>query len=94
MCPVSGWRQRGDPLDAQSHRARGSVQQTDSGKCTTTGRLLFEENLGFEDLDNEADIILFKMLWKTVYTSSLSGSRTVKMAPSTSMKPTLVLDFR
>ena len=27
MCTVSGLRQRGDPLDAQSHRARGSVQQ-------------------------------------------------------------------
>ena len=26
--------------------------QTDSGKCTTTGRLLFEENLGFENPDN------------------------------------------
>ena len=30
---------------------------------------------------------------KTVYISSLSGSRTVKMAPSTSVKPTLVLEL-
>ena len=58
---------------SKEHISSVTHGQTDSGKCTTTGRLLFEENLGFENPDNEAEIILSKMLWRTVYISSFSA---------------------
>ena len=52
----------------KEHVSSVTYGQTESGKCTTTGRLFFEENLGFENPDNEAEIILSKMLWCEVET--------------------------